>query len=151
MQGSDFGAFKISTIRTCVYMRWYIQIWRNERVCPGYPYLEERCPGYLRVSAVSAGSHRVCTFFGAAKRDVFERKSGVLRAFEIQIENYFFFFFRFLDNFTAGAVLRLCSSKVHVRMILPKIPSPNTLSAPRPTLAAVYPVCVRRRFLPTRK
>lgn len=63
-------------------LRLYIHIWRNEFVCPPYPYLEDQCLGYLRVSAVLVGSHGVCTVFRAAKPDQNQRKLSVLKGFE---------------------------------------------------------------------
>ena len=41
---------------------------------------------------------------------------------------------------TAAAVLRLCSSKVHIRCAQPKTPPPKTPRAPWPTLVADYRV-----------
>lgn len=66
-----------------------IEILRGGAACsavlnsgPEYPHLEEKWLGYLRVPAVCrwfAGVH----FFREAKHDEFEKKSSVLRGFEI--------------------------------------------------------------------
>jgi len=81
--------------------------------CPGHPYLEEECLGYLRVCAMSGVLLLLCTLFSTQKIDKKERTWGCFGRLETTIPS------RPKATVYRYCCARVCSSKCYMRGLRP--------------------------------